>query len=307
VDADYVAKCAQIASVLEVSGHPKPGNVHRTRDFSDMVFEDFLISGVVIGDHIRRAASRGHRYQHSLHKIGLGELIRESVVETDRWVENNTNLGIVMLLTPLAAAAGMSDDPESVRGNVDRIIRATTPQDAVDLYQAINIAEAGGMGEQNELDVASEDSVQELLENEVNMFQVLEMSAGWDRLSYELTQSMPVTFETGLPVFRELKAIESINQATVQTFLTILSRIPDTLIERKFGEAKAQEVSRSAKGILDEGGILTQEGRYKLDQFDEELVKKGLNPGTTADLTASSIMAAYLADYNKNKLYKDID
>lgn len=305
MDADYIAKCAQIASVLEVSGHPKPGNVHRTQDFPDMVFEDFLISGVVVGDNMRRAARRGSRYcdPDSWHKIGLGELIKDSVVETDRWVENNTNLGIVMLLTPLSAAAGMSNDLDSVRDNLNQIMKATTPQDAVNLYQAINIADAGGMGEQSELDVASEDSVQELLENEVNMFQVLEMSAGWDRLSYELTHGMPVTFETGLPVFRELKATKSINQATVQTFLTILSLIPDTLIERKYGAAKAQEVSRSAKGILDEGGILTQEGRDKLDQFDEELVEKGLNPGTTADLTASSIMAAYLADYKD--IYKD--
>lgn len=303
MDADYITKCAQIASVLEVSGHPKPGNVHRTQDFPDMAFEDFLISGVVIGDNIRRAAHRGSRYHDSMHKIGLGELTKDSVVETDRWIENNTNLGIVMLLTPLAAAAGMSDDMDSVRDNVDLIMRATTPQDAVNLYQAINIADAGGMGEQSELDVASAESIQELLDNEVNMFQVLEMSAGWDRLSYELTQGMPVTFETGFPVFRELKATESVNQATVQTFLTILSQIPDTLIERKYGKDTAREVSRSAKGILDEGGILTQEGRYKLDQFDEELVDKGFNPGTTADLTASSIMAAYLADYKD--IYKD--
>lgn len=299
MDADYIAKCAQIASVLEVSGHPKPGNVHRTQDFPDMVFEDFLISGVVIGDNMRKAAHRGSRYHdpENWHKIGLGELIRDSVLETDRWVENNTNLGIVMLLTPLSAAAGMSADLESVPGNVDRIMRATTPQDAVNLYQAINIADAGGMGEQSELDVASEDSMQELLENEVNMFQVLEMSASWDRLAYELTQGMPVTFKTGFPVFRNIKTTQSINKATLQAFLTILSQYPDTLIERKYGEAKAQEVSSTAKSILDEGGILTQEGRDKLYQFDSELVRRGLNPGTTADLTASSIMAAYLADY----------
>jgi len=299
VDADYIAKCAQIASVLEVSGHPKPGNVHRTQDFPDMVFEDFLISGVVIGDNMRKAAHRGSRYHdpEDWHKIGLGELIRDSVLETDRWVENNTNLGIVMLLTPLSAAAGMSADLESVPGNVDRIMRATTPQDAVNLYQAINIADAGGMGEQSELDVASEDSMQELIENEVNMFQVLEMSASWDRLAYELTQGMPVTFKTGFPVFRNIKTTQSINKATLQAFLTILSQYPDTLIERKYGEAKAQEVSSTAKSILDEGGILTQEGRDKLYQFDSELVRRGLNPGTTADLTASSIMAAYLADY----------
>lgn len=299
MDADYIAKCAQIASVLEVSGHPKPGNVHRTQDFPDMVFEDFLISGVVIGDNMRKAAHRGSRYHdpENWHKIGLGELIRDSVLETDRWVENNTNLGIVMLLTPLSAAAGMSADLESVPGNVDRIMRATTPQDAVNLYQAINIADAGGMGEQSELDVASEDSMQELIENEVNMFQVLEMSASWDRLAYELTQGMPVTFKTGFPVFRNIKTTQSINKATLQAFLTILSQYPDTLIERKYGEAKAQEVSSTAKSILDEGGILTQEGRDKLYQFDSELVRRGLNPGTTADLTASSIMAAYLADY----------
>ncbi|NYT18547.1 MAG: ATP--dephospho-CoA triphosphoribosyl transferase CitG, partial [Methanobacteriales archaeon] len=212
MDADYIAKCAQIASVLEVSGHPKPGNVHRTQDFPDMVFEDFLISGVVIGDNMRKAAHRGSRYHdpENWHKIGLGELIRDSVLETDRWVENNTNLGIVMLLTPLSAAAGMSADLESVPGNVDRIMRATTPQDAVNLYQAINIADAGGMGEQSELDVASEDSMQELIENEVNMFQVLEMSASWDRLAYELTQGMPVTFKTGFPVFRNIKTTQSI-------------------------------------------------------------------------------------------------
>ena len=29
--AEEIAKIAQIASALEVSGYPKPGNVHRTR------------------------------------------------------------------------------------------------------------------------------------------------------------------------------------------------------------------------------------------------------------------------------------
>ena len=51
---EEIAKMAQIASALEVSGYPKPGNVHRTRDFDDMEFEDFVISGIVIGDTIRQ-------------------------------------------------------------------------------------------------------------------------------------------------------------------------------------------------------------------------------------------------------------
>ncbi len=108
MDPDLIAKISQIASVLEVSGHPKPGNVHRTQDFEDMVFEDFLISGIAVGNIMKKAAKCGLKYRDKgeLYKIRLGELIREAVLETNRWVENNTNLGIIMLLTPLSAAAG---------------------------------------------------------------------------------------------------------------------------------------------------------------------------------------------------------
>jgi triphosphoribosyl-dephospho-CoA synthase len=304
LDPNYVAKCAQIASVLEVSGHPKPGNVHRTRDFEDMVFEDFLISGVVIGDQARKAASRGLKYgddPDSHHKIRVGNLIKESVLETDLWVENNTNLGIIMLIIPLSAAAGMSKDLINLRENLDRIMRATTPHDAVDLYNAINVADAGGMGEHEDLSVSDESSVEILLEENINLFQVLEMSSEWDMLSYELTHTMNIAFEIGHPIFHDLKGREGINTATVHTFLSILSQYPDTLIQRKYGEEIAIDVSRGAKGILDMGGILNKKGRVELFKFEEYLLSNNLNPGTTADLTASSIMVDYLGEYSKYK------
>jgi len=308
LESSYVSKCAQIASVLEVSGHPKPGNVHRTQNFPDMVFEDFLLSGIAIGETMTKAAKRGFKYRDTLdkwEKIGLGELILEAVTETDHWVANNTNLGIVMLTTPLSVVAGMSDEDkvnwDTFRDKVDQIIKSTTPEDAVNLYKAINIADAGGMGEQEELDVAAESSLQKLRDDGVNMFDVLEISAPWDKLSYELTHKMPVTFNIGYPTFKEVKSEYQLNQATVQTFLTILSRVPDTLISRKFGDKKAQEVSEQAKHILDQGGILTSEGRAVVEKFDQELIDRGLNPGTTADFTASSIMVSYLDGYHDYK------
>jgi len=306
LDHDFVAKCAQIASVLEVSGHPKPGNVHRTQDFHDMVFEDFLLSGIAIGDTMQKAAETGYHYREQPElwdKIGLGQLILDAVTETDHWVANNTNLGIIMLLTPICTAAGMVEDVNDLRDKIHQIMMFTTPQDAVNLFQAINIADAGGMGEQEDLDVSSDDSADKLLQEGINMFQVLDMSSGWDRLSYELTHRMPVTFKTGFPVFKQIKSEYGTNQATVQTFLTILSEVPDTLISRKYGEGKAREVSSNAKSILEEGGILTKKGQILLEKFDEELMENGLNPGTTADFTASSIMVAYLDHYNdyKNK------
>ena len=308
MESSYVSKCAQIASVLEVSGHPKPGNVHRTQNFPDMVFEDFLLSGIAIGETMTKAAKRGFKYRDTLdkwEKIGLGELILEAVTETDHWVANNTNLGIVMLTTPLSVVAGMSDEDkvnwDTFRDKIDQIIKSTTPEDAVNLYKSINIADAGGMGEQEELDVAAESSLQKLRDDGVNMFDVLEISAPWDKLSYELTHKMPVTFNVGYPTFKEVKSEYQLNQATVQTFLTILSRVPDTLISRKFGDKKAQEVSKQAQHILDQGGILTSEGRAVVEKFDQELIDRGLNPGTTADFTASSIMVSYLDGYHDYK------
>jgi triphosphoribosyl-dephospho-CoA synthase len=308
LESSYVSKCAQIASVLEVSGHPKPGNVHRTQNFPDMVFEDFLLSGIAIGETMTKAAKRGLKYRDTpdkWEKIGLGELILEAVTETDHWVANNTNLGIVMLTTPLSVVAGMSEEYtvnwDTFRDKVDQIIKSTTPEDAVNLYKSINIADAGGMGEQEELDVAAESSLQKLRDDGVNMFDVLEISAPWDKLSYELTHKMPVTFNIGYPTFKEVKSEYQLNQATVQTFLTILSRVPDTLISRKFGDKKAQEVSEQAKHILDQGGILTSEGRAVVEKFDQELIDRGLNPGTTADFTASSIMVSYLDGYHDYK------
>ncbi len=300
MDPCLVAKIAQIASVLEVSGYPKPGNVHRTQDFDDMVFEDFLLSGIVIGDVMKKASKIGLKYKtHSdlLYKIELGELIKEAVVETNKWIANNTNLGIIMLLTPLSAAAGMSDNFIELRDNMDKIIRDTTPMDAVNLYDAINIADAGGMGERDELDVGSDKAKTELLEEEINMFQVLDISSEWDMLSFELTHRMPVTFEVGFPLFKKIKNDCGVNKATIQTFLTILSEFPDTLISRKYGGDAAVNVSNNARNILLEGGILKDEGYSLLEDFDQKLMSENLNPGTTADLTASSIMVSFLEEF----------
>ncbi|GAI37651.1 unnamed protein product, partial [marine sediment metagenome] len=39
MDIEDIARAAQLASALEVSGYPKPGNVHRTADLKGMTFE----------------------------------------------------------------------------------------------------------------------------------------------------------------------------------------------------------------------------------------------------------------------------
>ena len=284
---EEIAKMAQIASALEVSRYPKPGNVHRTRDFDDMEFEDFVISGIVIGDTIREACT-----DVDVENPQLGKYILQAVAETDRWIKNNTNLGIVMMTTPIAVAAAISDSFDDIRENIKLVMGNTSVDDACDLYDAIIIADAGGMGDQDEYDVASDNAKNELRQNNQTMYDVLKISAPWDMLAREMTGDMPAVFEIGYPKYHELRQSKSQNDACVLTFLTILSHVPDTLISRKYGSDEAMKISLMTRDLLN----IKDEPDFKdrLKEFDDYLFKNKYNPGTTADLTAASIFVSYL-------------
>ncbi len=285
--AEEIAKIAQIASALEVSGYPKPGNVHRTRNYEDMVFEDFIISGIVIGDTIREATKNVN-----IENPCLGKYILNAVKETDNWIKNNTNLGIVMMIIPIACATAISNNFNEIRPNIVKLMKSTSVEDACDLYDAINIADAGGMGNQDEYDVASTNAKEELKANKQTMWDVLKISAPWDRLANEMTSDMPVVFEIGYPTYYNLIKENSLNKSCILTFLTILSEIPDTLISRKYGAKKASEISNQARQLLKYQN--DDDFKDKLKEFDDYLYENKFNPGTTADLTAASIFVTYL-------------
>src|SRR5947209_5600087 len=93
LNAADVVTAAQLACLLEASA-PKPGNVSPGRHFADARYEDFLASAVAIGEPLAGAGTRA-----------VGATVRLAVEATARWTRSNTNLGIVLLLTPLARAA----------------------------------------------------------------------------------------------------------------------------------------------------------------------------------------------------------
>src|ERR1700730_14926778 len=88
-----VAAAAQLACLLEVSA-PKPGNVSPGRRFVDLGYEHFLASAAAIGAPLASAGTRP-----------VGATVRAAIEATMRWTASNTNLGIVLLLAPLARAA----------------------------------------------------------------------------------------------------------------------------------------------------------------------------------------------------------
>src|ERR687897_3764533 len=97
--AGSVAGAAQLACVLEV-GAEKPGNITPTHDFDDASYEDMLRSAIAVGPEVARAGERG-----------VGETVLAVVEASRRAAPANTNLGIALLLAPLAKAALGLDPP----------------------------------------------------------------------------------------------------------------------------------------------------------------------------------------------------
>ncbi|HEX4073008.1 MAG TPA: triphosphoribosyl-dephospho-CoA synthase, partial [Planctomycetaceae bacterium] len=90
-------RLAQAACLLEVTAH-KPGNVHRYADLPGLHFIDFLLSAMAIAEPLDRAATEG-----------VGSAVLGAIDATRRVVRTNTNLGIVLLLAPLAAVPATVD------------------------------------------------------------------------------------------------------------------------------------------------------------------------------------------------------
>src|SRR3954452_10154465 len=139
--AEAVAGAAQLACVLEASAE-KPGNITPRHDFADTSYEDMLRSAIALGPEVGRAAERG-----------VGETVLAAVRATRRVAGANTNLGIALLLAPLARAALLG--ATTLRDGVEDVLGALTLDDAGGAYEAIRLAGAGGLDEPVEHDVRS--------------------------------------------------------------------------------------------------------------------------------------------------------
>jgi triphosphoribosyl-dephospho-CoA synthase len=272
--AEAVAGAAQLACVLECSAE-KPGNITPTHDFHDTSFEDMVRSAIVLGPELARAGERG-----------VGETVLAIVRATRRAARANTNLGIGLLLTPPAKAA-LAGGP--LRDRLRATLRALDLADARAAYEAIRLAQAGGLDEPVEHDVRSEPAV--------GLREAMASAAGRDSIASEYVTDYALTFETGLPALAAaLGDGLAAREAIVELHLRLLDAAPDTLIARKRGAAAAAHVSSGARAVLAAGGVRTPEGRRAIRSFDAVLREPGnpLNPGTTADLVAATVFVAVL-------------
>lgn len=272
-----VAVAAQLACLLEVSA-PKPGNVSAGVHFRDARYEDFLASAAAIGPAFAAAGERP-----------LGQTIRAAIEATTRWTRANTNLGMVLLLAPLARAA-LQQGAGPLRTRLAATLADTTVEDARAVYAAIRLASPAGLGRAPAQDIAQTPTV--------TLRDAMALAADRDAIAREYATDFRTTFDVGAPSLeRALEAGLSWNDATVEAYLTLLAVAPDTHIARKLGLDEAAAVQRRARAALEAGGVRQAAGRDAIAAFDRTLrdARNARNPGATADLTAAAIFVVLLA------------
>jgi triphosphoribosyl-dephospho-CoA synthase len=280
LDAWEIAWAAQLACLYEV-GAPKPGNVSPGKAFADATYEDFVASALAIGPSFAAAGV-----------AGVGETIRAAIADTRRLAGTNTNLGIVLLLAPLARAAATVGDGEDLRTAAARVLDGLTVDDARHAYAAIRMAGPAGLGAVDAHGVHEPRPV-------VTLREAMELARHRDAVAHEYCSAYSATFEIGYEALRAGWAAGGrLSDAIVMTFLRVLAEVPDTLISRKHGATEAEGVSRRAAQVLAAGGCETTAGRREVARLDAELrgSAHGLNPGATADLVCATLFVFLVKD-----------
>lgn len=273
-DPSHMARCAQLAMVLEVAAHPKPGNVDRDHDFPDTTFEHFLASAVGTYPVLEEAARS---------RTGAGALIRAAAEESLRWQRGgNTHFGAFVLLIPLLMAAG-SDTPAS------DIVRNTTSEDAVEFYRAFSIANVR-IDSVPDFDLGESNSSGRIREEGIKLFDLMKLSADHDLIANEWVSGFERTSRCADMITKKADTM-SINDTIVCTFLRMLAETPDTFIRTKLGREKSIEVSERASDVI-KGSRDLASIKSEVHEFDERLIREKANPGSTADIIIGGLFVA---------------
>lgn len=252
----------------------KPGNVSVYADGHDMTSRDFIRSAEVSTPLLCQS------------QANLGLRVLESVKATQAAVGCNTNLGMLLLFAPIiiAAEAGFNDI-HSLRLNLENTLSSLTQEDAKQVYEAIRIANPGGLGDVESQDVSDAP--------ECTLIEAMKMASDRDTVALQYTNNFTDIFDKGYSTIKCFdKFWNSVKWSTVSCYLMFLSSIDDSHIKRKYGAQIAEQIRKKGETVAEKFHKASEpETEINLiKRFDEELKAENYNPGTCADLTAASLL-----------------
>jgi triphosphoribosyl-dephospho-CoA synthase len=225
---DWIAQAYLDACLAELQSL-KPGNVHVFADGHAMTTADF------------EASARASAPVMAQPDLSVGARIHESIRRTRDAVACNTNLGIVLLCAPLAAAALTASDG-GLRDRLRAVLAALDVADAEQAFAAIRLAEPAGLGESAEHDVRQPATV--------TLLAAMTMAAEHDRIARQYATGFQDVFDLGIPRLTSgLARWNDLRWATTSAYLGFLAAFADSHLARKYGAARAEAVRRDAQRL----------------------------------------------------------
>lgn len=256
----------------------KPGNVHIFADGHGMVVEQFISSAEASVGYISEAG------------LSLGQRIYKAIEATQQSVGCNTNLGIVLLCAPLLQAT-LKQSSSSFQECLADVLASTTEDDAQYLFDAIRLASPAGLGQSEQHDVHHK--------ADCTLLEAMQAAAMKDFVALQYANGFHQIATEGLSHYQQaLQRWERPAWATTALYLYWLAHYADSHVVRKYGHEVADALKKEAQ--LHYLEFLKQDNPKlylpPLRAFDRELKERGLNPGTSADLTVATLCWHHLTE-----------
>jgi triphosphoribosyl-dephospho-CoA synthase len=254
----------------------KPGNVHIFADGHGMTVQDFIASADAVSEVIAQPS------------LTLGGRILQSVQATQAAVHMNTNLGMILLCAPIIHAK-FNSNSTGLQANIHAVLGASTIDDAEACFAAIRLANPAGLGDSELHDVH--------LPADCTLLEAMQQAAASDMIAAQYANNFMHVFD-GLACYQKaLTKWQRPAWAATAIHLHYLSKFPDSHIVRKYGDTIATLVQNEAREHEMEFLKVFNPKNYQAELliFDAALKKRGLNPGTSADLTVATLLLHALA------------
>jgi triphosphoribosyl-dephospho-CoA synthase len=271
----YLFACALDVAVR------KPGNVSAVSSGHGMEAAQFIESASVSVESLFESGA------------AVGKRIEGAVRATRAAVACNTNLGILLLCAPIAAAAERTETARgagprtTLAGALRDVLAALDIEDTRAAFRAIALANPGGLGEAPQEDVRAAPTI--------DLRAAMQLAAARDRIARQFGNDFADVMEIGLPAFERFASRPEYGM--LNAYLAFLASDLDSHIVRKHGGSLAHSVTNDARHMLDVWHTSgTPPDTDALAAWDEQLKTAGINPGTSADLAVASVFIVALAD-----------
>ena len=253
----------------------KPGNVHKYSEGHGMNLKDFLKSSLIISKCLTK------------NNLDLGKKILISVNEIQNKIKKNTNLGIILMLSPIATIVqeeGVISKEELLK-KIKSLIKKQNIKNSIPIFKAISLTSPGGLGFSKKYDVNEPPNT--------NLYKAMEFAKKKDLIARQYCNGFEDIYKIGIPAYKKFyNKWGKVDWALTGVYLTFLKKFNDSHIVRNKGNKIARSIKKEAKKyyfFLKRNKNLTKI-KKKLLIFDKKLKSKRINPGTTADLTVATLL-----------------